>query len=213
MHSIGFLLRTTELEWKSALKRPRYYVSLETQVSVCCKWAAIHCSMWSSSTLRSWGGIYEWRNEEIVMRIGKANAVLRELSVFKSVFVPILTYCHDSWVVTEIILSQVQATEIEFLRRVHGVTLRGKVRSSENSQSPECQTTSPPNRGSQLRWFGHVSRMPHERLARQVLLAKLTGTRPRGCPMTRWSDYIYLVWSRVVWTSKITWNSCWPWGT
>jgi len=31
MHSIGFLLRTTKPEWKSALKTPRYYVSLESQ--------------------------------------------------------------------------------------------------------------------------------------------------------------------------------------
>ena len=57
------------------------------------------------------------RNEEIDKWIGKANAVLRELyrsvvtkqelsntaklSVFKSVFVPILTFVHKSWVVTE----------------------------------------------------------------------------------------------------------------
>ena len=43
---------------------------------------------------------------------------------------------------------------------------------------------------SQRRWFGHVSRMPHERLARQVLLAVTTGKRPRGRPRTRWNDYI-----------------------
>jgi len=63
------------------------------------------------------------RSEETDTRIGKANAVLcdlyrcavtkRELSntsklwVFKSVFVPILTYGHESWVMTEKILSQV----------------------------------------------------------------------------------------------------------
>jgi len=71
-------------------------------------------------------------------RIGEANAVLRELycsvgtrrelsnttklSVFKSIFVAILTYGHESWIMTERILSQVQAPEIGFLRRVHGVT-------------------------------------------------------------------------------------------
>jgi len=71
-------------------------------------------------------------------RIGIANEVLRELyrcvvtkrelsnttklSVFKSVFVPILTYGHESWVMTERILTQVLALEMGFLRRVHGVT-------------------------------------------------------------------------------------------
>ena len=64
-----------------------------------------------------------WR-EEIDTRIGKVNAVLRELyrsvvakrelsntttlSAFKSVFVPILTYGRESWVMTERILTQMQ---------------------------------------------------------------------------------------------------------
>ena len=80
-------------------------------------------------------------SEEIDTRIGKANAALRELyrsvvtkrelsnteklSVFKLVFVPILIYGHDSWVMSERILIQVQAPEMGFLRRVHDMTCRG----------------------------------------------------------------------------------------
>ena len=41
-----------------------------------------------------------------------------------------------------------------------------------------------------LRWFGHVSRMPQERLSKQALLAKANGRRPVGRPRTRWTDYI-----------------------
>jgi len=71
-------------------------------------------------------------SEEADAWIAKANAVLRELyrsvvtkrevpntaklSVFKSVFVPILTYDPESWVMTEIILSQGQAAEMGFLK-------------------------------------------------------------------------------------------------
>jgi len=47
-----------------------------------------------------------------------------KLSVLKSVFVQILTYGHE--VMTERTLSQVQAADMEFLRRVHGVTLHDK---------------------------------------------------------------------------------------
>jgi len=91
----------------------------------------------------------ERRNKEIDTRIGKVDAVLRELyrsvvtkrelsntaklPVFKSVFVPILTYGHESWVMTERILSQVEAAEVGFLRRVHGVTHRGEMPSCEIS--------------------------------------------------------------------------------
>ena len=80
-------------------------------------------------------------SEEIDTRIGKANAALCELyrsvvtkrellnteklSVFKLVFVPILIYGHDSWVMTERILIQVKAPEMGFLRRVHDMTCRG----------------------------------------------------------------------------------------
>jgi len=54
MHSISFLLRVAEPEWKIAPKRPRYYVSLETQDSVRCKCAAIHCKRWISSSILEW---------------------------------------------------------------------------------------------------------------------------------------------------------------
>jgi len=85
-------------------------------------------------------------NKEFDTRIGKTNAVLRELyrsmvtkrelsntaklSVFKSGCVQILTYRQESWVImTERVLSQVQAAEVGFLRRVHGVTRSDKIRS------------------------------------------------------------------------------------
>ena len=45
-----------------------------------------------------------------------------KLSVFNSIFVPILTYGHESWLMTERILTQVQAPKMGSLRRVHGVT-------------------------------------------------------------------------------------------
>jgi len=68
---------------------------------------------------------------------------------FKSVFVPILTYGHESWVMTERILSQnqMQAAEMGFLRRVHGATHgRTKVKwrlGQETSLSPPCLNLRP----------------------------------------------------------------------
>jgi len=71
-------------------------------------------------------------SKEIDKRIGKANAVLREiyrsvvtkrelsnivkLSVIKSVCVPILTCIHESWLMTGRILSQVQAARLDFCK-------------------------------------------------------------------------------------------------
>ena len=85
------------------------------------------------------------QDEELDTQIGKASAVMRplhysfvmkrelskkaKLSIFKAVFVPILTYGHESWIVTKRVRSQVQASEVRFLRKIEGVTLFNKVRS------------------------------------------------------------------------------------
>ena len=108
-------------------------------------------------------------SEEIDARTGKANAVLREFLYRFSVSVslslcghktgafkhrkavcfqislcsyPYLLYSHESWVMTEK-LSQVQAAEMGFLRRVHGTTQgRTEVRwrpGRETSLAPHVQ--------------------------------------------------------------------------
>ena len=70
------------------------------------------------------------QDEELDTRIGKASALMRalhysivmkrelskkaKLSIFKAVFVAILTYGHESWVMTERMRSQAQASEMRF---------------------------------------------------------------------------------------------------
>ena len=70
-----------------------------------------------------------------------------KLSVFESVFIPILTYGHESWLMTERILYQVQDAEMGFLWRVHSVTQeRTKVRwrlEQETSLVPPCLNPRP----------------------------------------------------------------------
>ena len=152
------------------------------------------------------------QDEELDTRIGKASAVMRalhysvvikrelskkaKLSVFKAVFVPIL-YGHVMGM-TERMRSQLQASEMRFLRRIKGVTLFNKVRSSEIRKSLNIKPLLLRIERSQLKWFGHVSRMPQERLCKQALLAKANGRRPVGRPRTRWTDYIEdLGWNRL----------------
>jgi len=42
----------------------------------------------------------------------------------------------------------------------------------------------------QLRWLGHVIRMPSNRLPRRLLYGELLGQRPVGRPKLRYSDHM-----------------------
>ena len=79
---------------------------------------------------------------------------------------------------------------MRFLRRIDEVTLFNEVRSSEIQKSLNIEPLLLRIERSQLRWFGHVSRMAQERLPKQALLAKANGRRPIGRPKTRWTNYI-----------------------
>ena len=84
-------------------------------------------------------------------RIGKASATMRQLnrsvllkrelctraklSIFRSVYVPILTCGHECWIMNEKLRSRVQAVEMGVLRRISGLTLLDKVKSLDIRES------------------------------------------------------------------------------
>ena len=87
---------------------------------------------------------------------------------------------------------------MRFLRKIEGVTLFNKVRISEIRKSLNTEPLLLGIERSQVRWFGHGSRMPHERLPKQALLVKANGKIPVGRPRISWTNYIEdLGWNRV----------------
>ena len=63
-----------------------------------------------------------------------------KLSIFKTAFVPNLTYGHELWIITERVRSQVQASEMNFLQRIEGViTLFNKGHRSEIQKSLDIE--------------------------------------------------------------------------
>jgi len=71
-------------------------------------------------------------------------------------------------VTTERILSKEQTAEMGYLRRVLGATLRDKEHMSDIGKARYVKPLLRMER-SQLCWFGHVSRMSRERMAKYVL--------------------------------------------
>jgi len=128
------------------------------------------------------------QDKELNTRIGKASAVMQalqysvvmkrelsekaKLSVFKTVFVPFLTYGHDSWVMTERIRSQVQASERKFLQKIEGVTLFNEVRSSEIRKFLNIELLLLRIERSRLRWFGHFTECLRKGFPNKLYLQK-----------------------------------------
>ncbi|KAK3520218.1 hypothetical protein QTP70_019360 [Hemibagrus guttatus] len=151
---------------------------------------------------------------EIDRRIGAAAAVMQsmyrsvvvkkelsrkaKLSIYQSIYAPTLTYGHELWVMTERVGSQIQAAEMSFLHRVAGCSLRDRVRSFVTREELGVELLLLHIERGQLRWLGHLFRMPPGRLPGEVFRACPTGKRPRGRPRTRWRDYVFrLAWERL----------------
>ena len=86
----------------------------------------------------------------------------------------------------------------EILCRIKGVTLPDKVCNSTIHNSLNVESLLLRIERLQLRWFGHLSRMPQERLPKQALCAIPNGKRPVGRPRLRWLNNIEgLGWNRL----------------
>uniref|UniRef100_A0A8C6KHS8 Reverse transcriptase domain-containing protein n=1 Tax=Nothobranchius furzeri TaxID=105023 RepID=A0A8C6KHS8_NOTFU len=143
---------------------------------------------------------------EIDRRIGAASVVMRalyqsvvvkrelsqkaKLSIYRSIYVPTLTYGCELWVVNERMRLRIQATKMSFLQRVAGLSLRDRVRSSVIREGLGVDPLLLHIERSQLRWLGHLVKMPPGRLPGEVFRARPTGRRPKGRPRTRRRDYV-----------------------
>ena len=108
-----------------------------------------------------------------------------KLSVFKSVFVSILNYGLECWVMTERMRCQVQAAEMGSLRKVRGLSVLDKVKSTDFHRSRSMKPLLLRIERPQLLWYGHVTRISHERTAKQLMNALPSGKKLRGRPKTR----------------------------
>ncbi|TWW62684.1 Receptor-type tyrosine-protein phosphatase T [Takifugu flavidus] len=158
--------------------------------------------------------------QEVNRRIGAASAVMRslhqsvvvkrelsqktKLSIYRSIFVPTLTYGHELWVMTERTRSRVQAAEMSFLRRVAGLSLRDRVRSSAIREELGVEPLLLRIERSQMRWLGHRVRMPPGRLPGEVFRACPSGRRPPG---RHFGETMSLDWPGNAWGSlRMSWK-------
>ena len=94
-----------------------------------------------------------------------------KFSVFRSIFVPILTYGHKCWVMTKKVRSRVQAAEIGFFQKVKNLSLFNKIKTNVIRQSFNIEQLHLRIERSQLRWYGYVTRITHEPTEKQQMNA------------------------------------------
>ena len=75
----------------------------------------------------------------------------------------------------EKVRSRIQAAEMEFLRKIRGLTLLDKVKSADIRKSLNIESLLLRLERSQLRWYEHVTRMPQQRTAKKLLFSPPIG--------------------------------------
>ena len=69
-----------------------------------------------------------------------------KMTIYKTIYSPILTYGSDSWVLNDAQKSRLQATEMKYLRRVNNITRRDKIRNEVVREELETESILPKNR-------------------------------------------------------------------
>ncbi|KAI8510831.1 hypothetical protein Bbelb_117470 [Branchiostoma belcheri] len=76
------------------------------------------------------------------------------------------------------------------LRLIYGVTKREKIRNDIIRGALSVESVLSIVERNQLRWFGHLHRMPEDRDVKRIFNWKPKKKRPAGRPRKRWLDQI-----------------------
>lgn len=114
-----------------------------------------------------------------------------KVAVYRAVCVSTLLYGCEAWTVYRKHIKTLEAFHIKRLQVILGLTWEDRVPHTEILQRAGCTSIECILQQRQLRWVGHVIRMPDSRLPKQVLYGELVeGHRPVGGPKKRFRDHI-----------------------
>jgi len=117
------------------------------------------------------------------------------LKLYWSIIRPIVAYGCETWVLKEIMKNKLMVFEGRVLKRIFGPT-------KERNSTRRIKTNDELNelirhkniinyiKSQRLSWFGHLHRMPDERMVKKIYKWKPMLTRPLGRPKNRWEDDI-----------------------
>lgn len=110
-----------------------------------------------------------------------------KMTVFKTVYQPILIHGSETWILNKSQKSKIQAMEMKYLRRVKGITKKYKIRSETIGKELEVKSTIKKIQQKQMNWYGHLIRMKDDRQVKKVWRTK---SGKRGRPQKKWVQII-----------------------
>lgn len=113
-----------------------------------------------------------------------------KMTVYKTVFKPVLTYGSESWVLTKEAKRKLQTVEMKYLRAALGVTRRDRIRNDVIRTELEVEPLGKSIERNQLRWFGHLNRMNNRQQTKVIWQTKTLVKRPRGRPRQTWDNTV-----------------------
>ena len=114
-----------------------------------------------------------------------------KVSVYQAICITTLLYSCEAWVTYSRHIRALEQFHIRCLQRILGITWRDRVPHSEILAKTNCRSIEATITQHQLRWLGHVIRMPSNRLPRRVLYGQLRhGRRSAGGLKKRYKDQV-----------------------
>ena len=116
-------------------------------------------------------------------------------AVYERVVLAIGLYGSECWSLTTALLQRLRVFHAQCLRAMCRVTRKHTwdhhISTQELGQRMGIESIDMYLARRQLRWLGHVSRMPYERLPRRMLSSWVPATRPKGCPEMTYGRTMY----------------------
>ena len=112
-----------------------------------------------------------------------------KLKVYRSVVLPTLLYACETWTVYQRHAKRLNHSHTSCLRKLLKIKWQDKIPDTEVLKRAGMQSKHTLLKLAQLRWTGHVTRMPDERLPKKILYEELqVGKRSHGGQKTRQKD-------------------------
>lgn len=133
----------------------------------------------------SFGRLHQrlWNNHHVSLKVkGK---------IYRAIVISTLLYGAESWTVYRSHVKKLHAFMMRHLRTIMKVTWKDKVTNKEILERTGLTPMEDMLIRKNLRWTGHIMRMPQDRLPKQILFSQLpVGSRKRGRPRLRFKDTV-----------------------